>query len=72
MTVTDAVSLHPDVLVQMNLYMPGVLNVVILVVGFKALVIVALPGLFMAAVHVPVPVPAIAALPPGSTAQFTV
>ena len=44
----------------------------IVVVGLAALVIVAVPGLVPIGVHVPVPAPAIVALPPGNTAHVTV
>jgi hypothetical protein len=47
--------------------------VVMVVVGLVAVVIVAVPGLAgeAMAVHVPVPVPAIVAVPPGRVAQLT-
>ena len=43
----------------------------IVVVASVGLVIAAVPGAGMISVHVPVPVAAMVALPPGSTAQFT-
>jgi hypothetical protein len=45
---------------------------VIVVVGLVGVVIVAMPGLLTTAVHVPVPVAAIVAVPPGRTTQLTV
>ena len=42
------------------------------VVGLAALVMVAVPGLPAIAVHVPAPMPAIVAEPPGRMAQVTV
>jgi hypothetical protein len=68
---TDAVSLHPDALVQINLYVPAVVNPVMLVVALLAFAMLAVPGLPVIAVHVPVPVAAMAAVPPGSAAQLT-
>ena len=44
----------------------------IVVVGLAGLVMLAVPGLPVCAVHVPVPVAAMVADPPGSIAQFTV
>ena len=44
-TTIDAVSVHPLALVQMNKYVPGVLNVVIVVVGLVGEVMTAVPGL---------------------------
>ena len=70
-TTTAAVSEH-DPFVKMKLYVPATVNVVIVVVGLAGVVIVAVPGLPVCAVHVPVPVPAIVAEPPGSVAQLTV
>ena len=52
--------------------MPAALKVVIVVVALAGVVIVAVPGLPAMAVHVPAPVPAIVALPPGRTAHVTV
>jgi hypothetical protein len=46
-------------------------NPVIVVVGLLALVIVAVPGFPVIADHVPVPVPVMVAVPPGSMAQLT-
>ena len=49
------------------------MNVVIVVVGLVVVVITAVPGLpDDAGVHVPAPVAAIVAEPPGSTAHVTV
>jgi len=60
-------------LVQTKEYIPAAVNPVIVVVGLLGVVMVAVPGLPAAAgVHVPVPVPAIVAVPPGSTAHVTV
>jgi hypothetical protein len=64
-TITAAVSVHPP-LVHMKLYVPGALKVVIVVVAEVGVVMVAVPGLPVSAVHVPVPVAAIVAeLPTG-------
>jgi hypothetical protein len=72
-TVMSAVSVHPLALVQMNEYTPAAVKPVIVVVGLVGLVMTAVPGFPVGAgVHVPVPVPAIVAEPPGSMAQFTV
>jgi hypothetical protein len=62
-TVTLAVSAQPDAFVQIKLYVPAVLKVVMVVVGLVAVVMVAVPGLagLATAVHVPVPVAAIVA-----------
>ena len=51
--------------------MPATLNVVIEVVGEVDVVIVAVPGFPACAVQVPVPVPDIVVLPPGSIAHTT-
>jgi hypothetical protein len=67
-----AVSVHPLTLVQINLYEPAAVNPVMVVAGFAAVVIMELPGLPTNAVHVPVPVAAIVAEPPGSNTQLTV
>jgi hypothetical protein len=56
----------------MKLYVPAELKVVIVVVGEVGVVMVAVPGLPVCAVHVPVPVAAIIAEPPGSVIQLTV
>ena len=56
-----AVSLHPLALAQINLYEPAAVKPVMVVPGFVALVIVALPGLPVIVVHIPVPVPAMVA-----------
>jgi hypothetical protein len=45
---------------------------VIVVVGLNMVVIVEVPGLFPASVHIPSPVAAIVAVPPGRIAQLTV
>jgi hypothetical protein len=71
-TIIDAVSLHPEALVHMNLYVPVFVNVVMFVEALVALTIVAVPGLPVIVAHVPIPVPAIVAMPPGSTTQLTV
>jgi hypothetical protein len=71
-TDTDAVSLHPDALVHMNLYVPADVNPVMLVAALLAFAMLAVPGLPVIAVHAPVPVADMAALPPGSTAQLTI
>jgi hypothetical protein len=68
----SAVSAHPDVLVQINLYVPAAVKPVIVVVALVGAMIVAPPGLFSRAVHVPVPVAVMVAVPPGSTMQLTV
>ena len=70
-TVTDAVSLQPP-LVQMKLYVPAALKLCITEVGEAGVVIVAVPGLVARAVHVPLPVAAIVADPPGRMIQLTV
>jgi hypothetical protein len=59
-------------LVQIKVYTPGALKVVIVVLALAGVVMAAVPGLPACAVHVPVPVAPIVADPPGSTAQFTV
>jgi hypothetical protein len=64
-----AVSVQPLALVQMKLYVPAALKVVIVVVGLVAVVMVAVPGLPVCALHVPVPTPDIVTDPPGSTTQ---
>jgi uncharacterized membrane protein YjfL (UPF0719 family) len=69
-TTTDAVSEHPP-FVQIKLYVPATLNVVMVVVALVEFVIVAVPGFPACAVHVPVPVAAIVAKPPGRIAQLT-
>jgi hypothetical protein len=69
--MTDAVSVQPP-LVQMKLYVPAALKLCITVVAEVGVVIVAVPGLLASAVHVPAPVAAIVADPPGNTAQLTV
>ena len=70
-TITDAVSVHPP-LVHMKLYVPAALKVVIAVEGEDGAVMVAVPGLLDSAVHAPVPVAAMVAVPPGRVAQVTV
>ena len=67
--VTRAVSVH-EPLVQINLYVPNALNVVMVVVGLVGVVMVAVPGLPAWADHVPVPVPPIVTEPPGSVTQL--
>ena len=70
-TVTVAEELHAP-FVQLKVYTPGALNVVIVVVGLAGVVIVAVPGLPPCAVHTPVGVVApIVAVPPGSVAHNT-
>ena len=59
--MTADVSVQPP-FVQMNLYVPTVLNAVIVVVGEEGVVIVAVPGFPACAVHVPDPVAAIVAV----------
>ena len=61
MTMTAAVSEQLP-FVQIKLYVPAVLNPVIVVVGEAGVVIVAVPGLPACAVHVPGPVAAIVAV----------
>ena len=51
--------------------MPATLYVVIVVVGDDVLVMVAVPGFPLCAVHVPLPVALMVAVPPGNAAQFT-
>ena len=58
--------------VHIYAYVPAALKVVIVVVGLDGVVMVEVPGLPANAVHVPVPVAAIVAEPPGRIAQFTV
>jgi hypothetical protein len=70
-TITDAVSVHPP-LVHMKLYVPAALKVVIVLVALPSVVMVAVPGFPACAVHVPIPVAAMVADPPGSIAQLTV
>ena len=70
-TTTEAVSLQPP-LVQMKLYVPAALKVVMLVVGLAAVVITAVPGLPACAVHVPAPTAAIVTDPPGRILQVVV
>ena len=60
-TMTAAVSEQPP-FVQMKLYVPTVLNAVIVVVGELGVVILAVPGLPACAVHVPDPVAAMVAV----------
>jgi hypothetical protein len=55
----------------MNLYVPAVVNPVMLVAALLAFAMLAVPGLPVIAVHVPVPVADMVALPPGSVAQLT-
>lgn len=71
-TTTEAVSSQPEALVQMNLYVPGLVNPVMVVNGLAGVVIEAVPGLLLTAVHVPAPVAPITAKPPGSPIQLTV
>ena len=71
-TVTRAVSAQLLPFVQMKEYVPATLKVVMVVVGDVGVVIVAVPGLLVQAVHVPVPVPVIVAVPPGRIAQLTI
>jgi hypothetical protein len=63
-----------DPTVQINLYTPATEKPVIVVVGLLGVVMVAVPGLagVVIAVHVPVPVAAMVAVPPGRIAQETV
>ena len=70
-TDTETVSLHVLV-VQMYLYVPLTLKFLMVVVGLAGVVMVDVPGFPDRAVHVPVPVPAIVVVPPGSRAQLTV
>jgi hypothetical protein len=60
-TTTLAVSGHVPVVVQMKLYVPTALKLVIVVEALLAVVIVAVPGLPLATVHTP-PVAAVAAI----------
>ena len=71
-TTMVAVSVHPLALVQIKLYVPAALYVVMVVVGLVGAVIVAVPAFPVIADHVPAPVPFMVALPPGSMAQTTV
>jgi hypothetical protein len=68
-TTTEAVSVHPLAFVQIKLYVPAALNVVMVVVGLVAVVIVAVPGFPVCALHVPVPVADIVTVPLGKIAQ---
>ena len=70
-TKTAAVSEQPP-LVHMKLYSPAVLKAVMEVDGVVGFVIVAEPGLPDWADHVPEPVAAIVAVPPGRVAQLTI
>ena len=71
--VTVVLSLHPDALVQTNIYVPAAVNPVMVVVGEVGLVIAAVPGLPLgAADQVPVPVAAIVTEPPGSVTHVAV
>jgi hypothetical protein len=70
-TITVAVSVCPPI-VQMNWYIPGALNSVIVVLALSGEVIVAVPGFPAKAVHTPVPKAAIVAVPPGNIAHGTV
>ncbi len=71
-TTTLAVSVQPLAFVQIKLYDPAALYVVIVVVGDDVFVIVAVPGFPLCAVHVPLPVADIVAVPPGNMAHTTV
>ena len=68
-TVTAVVSVHPLEFVQIKLYVPDALKVVMVVVGLVLDVIVAVPGFPACAVQVPVPVPFNVTEPPGNVAQ---
>jgi hypothetical protein len=71
-TITAAVSVQLLLFVQMKLYVPAALKVVMVVVGEVVDVIVEVPGLFDQAVQVPAPVAAIVAVPDGNvTRQLT-
>lgn len=67
-----AVSEQPEAFVQINLYVPALENVCMVVSGFVADEIVAVPALPVKALQVPAPVAVIVAEPPGSIAQLTV
>ena len=69
--MTAAVSEHPP-FVHKKSYVPAALNPVMVVVGELADVIVAVPGLPLQALHVPVPVAFIKALPPGRVTHVRV
>ena len=55
----------------MKEYVPDALKLVMFVVGLVGETIVAVPGLPVCADHVPAPVPAMVAVPPGISVQRT-